>query len=239
MEFAYLDESGDPGAKGSKKIVMCLVCTREIKKLNKIIRRTKQRLLRKKKTSDWLNRKNEVKFYSFPDKNILIKTLKEISKINLKIYYICFNKKGNKFNTKLKEIIMSRLFWHIFEKSDKKKPQKIISDLDFFGKLPSYFSLIDYKKKKVRQLDENGNKIDKWQSQIKFKIISPKFYEKNKGNKDSFLIKVEPKNSRLTEELQAVDLICGSIFQHMENNNPKYFNIIKNMVEMGHELEYK
>ncbi|MCG2717338.1 MAG: hypothetical protein L6408_00685, partial [Nanoarchaeota archaeon] len=85
MEFAYLDESGDSGANGSNKIVMCLVCTKEKKKLNKIIRKTKQRLLEKNKTTKWLNRLGgEIKFYSFPDKGLLVKTLKEISKVDIK-----------------------------------------------------------------------------------------------------------------------------------------------------------
>lgn len=234
MEFAFLDESGDPGEKGSKKIVMCLVCTRQKKKLNKIIRNAKQRLLRKKKTTDWLNRMGEIKFYSFPDKNILIKTLKEIAKLDLKIYYICFKKNGKKFDTKYKETIMSRLFWHIFEKSGKKKPQSVISDLDFFGKLPSYFSLSNYQKKEVK-VDNKGRCL--WQCDISFEIISPTTYEKLKQEKDSFLIKIDPINSRIMDELQAVDLISGSIFQYLEKGNSGYYDIIKKKIELGDEVD--
>jgi len=238
MEFAYLDESGDPGAKGSKKIVMCLVCTRKRKNLNKIIRKTKKRLLDKNKTANWLNRMGgEIKFYSFPDENLLIKTLKDISKVDFKIYYVCFNKNGKSFNTKLKESIMGDLFWHIFEKCSKEKPQNVISDLDFFGKKPSYFSLIKYEKKKIENLDKKGIKRDGWSDEVTFKEISKEDYEKNKQNKDSFLIKIEPRNSRLNEELQAVDLICGSIFQSVENKNPKYYDIIKSKIIRGSEFK--
>ena len=237
MEFAYLDESGDPGAKGSKKIVMCLVCTKERKKLNKLMRKTKQDLLRKKKTGDWLNRMGEIKFYSFPDKVLLKRALKELAKINFSIYCHCFTKNGNKFSKAIKHSIMGQLFWHIFERSNKIKPRSITSDLDFFGKVSSYFALVKYKKSKAKLVDDKGNKIDGWQGEISFREVSKEDYEMHKRDKDQFLVKVEPRNSRLTEELQAVDLICGSIFQYVENGNKEYFEIIKDKIVMIQEFK--
>ena len=233
MEFAYLDESGDPGAKGSKKIVMCLLCIREPKKVGKIIRRAKQRLLRKKKTANWYNRIGEIKFYNFPDESIIIKALKELAKLDIKIYYCCFDKDGKDFDSKLKMTILKDLFWHIFEKCDKRMPQRVISDLDFFDKKPSYFVLTKYLKKKVKFQKKGGGEIDGWQNQIDFAKISKEEYEENKNKEGLFLIKVEPRRSKLCDELQAVDLISGSIFQYLVRDNDRFYNLIKKKVVVG------
>ncbi|MDP1695041.1 MAG: DUF3800 domain-containing protein [Candidatus Woesearchaeota archaeon] len=238
MEFAYLDESGDLGARGSKKLVLCLVCTSERKKINKIIRKTKQRLLEKKKTTDWLNRKAEIKFYSFPDKPLLIRTLEALAKIDLKIYYLCFHKNSINFDKKLKQNILGQLFWHIFQKPSKEKPESVISDLDFLGKKPSYFALLDYKQGEIELQGTDGIKRKGVRDEAVFTEIKKEEYEQFKQDKGSLVIKIEPKNSRLTEELQAVDLICGAIYQYFENNNSLYFNIIKEKAK-GIELQKK
>ncbi len=237
-----MDESGDLGSGrpgSSKKLLVCLVCTKQRKKLNKIIRKTKQRLLEKKKTGYWLNKKGgEIKFYSFPNKNILTKALKEISKVDFKVYYVCFNKQNKKIDNKSKENILVYLFWHIFEKS-KKLPEKIISDLSFFDikvNRPSYFLLTEYQKEKIRELGKDGTKFSNLKNHIKFEVISPEKYKQEKEDKDKFPIKVEPLNSRHYDELQAIDLICGSIFQNLENNNSQYFDIIKDKIELGEEI---
>ena len=67
FESAYIDESGDDGAKGSKYFVISLWCTSERKEISKIVRSTKQRLLAKNKTARWLNKKGgEIKYSGFP-----------------------------------------------------------------------------------------------------------------------------------------------------------------------------
>ena len=148
--------------------------------------------------------------------------------LNIKIYYISFDKQGKLFDKNLKELIIGTLFGHIL-KNNKEETPTVISDLDFLGNLPSYFSLEDDNIEKVRYLE--GKK------EIKFKKVNYEDYRLNKEIKDKIIIKVEPINSRLSEELQAVDLICGGIFQFLENNNSNYYNIIKDKIIKGIEIK--
>ncbi len=108
---------------------MCLVCTRQKKKLNKIIRKAKQRLLNKRKCAKWLAQHGgELKFSSFPDKNILKDTLKEIVSINLNIYYIAMKKQGKNLKLTDKEVIIGSLFHHIIEKKEGKGQTQVTSN---------------------------------------------------------------------------------------------------------------
>ncbi|MEA3229541.1 MAG: DUF3800 domain-containing protein, partial [archaeon] len=133
MEFAFLDESGDLG-KNSKYLVLTLVCTRKIKEITKIVRKTKQKLLEKNKCAKWLNQHGgEIKFYGFPDKNILKKLLNDLSETKMHVYFLCI-KKGGVINQNIKYTILGELFQHSIENSDKIFPEKIIADLNFFNK---------------------------------------------------------------------------------------------------------
>ena len=187
MEFAFLDESGDLGAKGSKKLVLCLICTRQSKKLSKIISKTKQSLLNKSRTTKWLNKMGgEIKFYSFPDEDILIRALKKISNLDIDISYICFNKNNKKLDKKSKEDILIYLFKHILEKSDNEIPEKIVSDRNFLGEKvtdASYFLLKDLNYTKMREFCRKNNKIEELRKHIKFDIISPDTYRIEKEKK--------------------------------------------------------
>ena len=109
MKFAFLDESGDRGGKGSKYLVLCLICTPDKKKIVKIIRETKKRLLEKNKTAKWLNRTGEIKFYKFPDDALLRRTLKKLSKVDIHIHALAFEKKRKDMAVRDKEIIVTQL----------------------------------------------------------------------------------------------------------------------------------
>ena len=52
------------------------------------------------------------------------------------------------------------------------------------------------------------------------------------------IISISHKNSRLNEELQALDLISGSIFSMIEKNDSTYFDILqsKNCIIDGTKL---
>src|SRR3989338_5645528 len=110
MEFAYLDESGDPGPAGSKTLVLTLMCTARKKEVAHIIREAKQRLLDHNKTARWLNRKGEIKFYSFPDKDLLKRTLKKLAGIKIKVYFMVFKKDGIQVSNEIKTKILGHLF---------------------------------------------------------------------------------------------------------------------------------
>jgi len=97
FKTGYIDESGDPGKSGSNCLVLTYVSLDERKKVSKIIKRTKIALQRTKKGQIWLNRNGgEIKFNSFPDQNILLKTLEELAKLKLEIMFRAFKKDGKK-----------------------------------------------------------------------------------------------------------------------------------------------
>jgi len=215
MKFAFLDESGDPGVKGSNNLVLTLMCTSQKKKINKIVRITKQRLLQKSKTAKWLSRHGgEIKFYGFPDKHLLRKTLTKLAQLDLKIYSMAFKKDGIPVDQKIKPNIVSDLFRIVFDDPKKEKFQKIIADLDFFNnEKTNRFLLLECSSKR-----------------IEFSHIDESTFNTIKNKADKFILEIEHRNSRITEELQALDLISGAIFLNEEHDNSEYFNIIKTRI---------
>jgi len=229
MEFAYLDESGDLGEKGSKHLILCLMITRKKQEIIKIIRETKKRLLEKNKTARWLNRHGgEIKFYGFPDDVLVRRTLKKLSELDIKIYYIIIEK-HRKIEQKLKQCILNPLFSHVIEISNKKIPEKIIADLDFFDKNKELFFILQKyfshptKIKGENEQDRNGMK-----KEIIFSLITKETYKKLKQDeKEHIIAKIAHQNSKLNEELQALDLICGSMFEWVEHGNGEYYEILQ------------
>ena len=224
MEFAYLDESGDSGKNGSKHLVLTLLCTSKKKKLIKIIRETKKELLSKNKCSRWLNRNaGEIKFYSFPDKQILKRALKKLSKIKAHVYFMAIQKNNLPIPKHAKSTILGHLFNHIKEENSNIKPQKIIADLDFFNnKKVNRFILMNFERTKLEK-----NETVKTSAKIEFAHLSDEEYANIKENQSKTIIEIEHHNSRLMEELQALDLICGSIFCHIERNNTYFMENLK------------
>lgn len=72
----------------------------------------------------------------------------------------------------------------------------------------------DRKKKKFDPIHYYFEEIDEEEYQLIKDDLSFKF------------ISIEHLNSRLSEELQAVDLIAGSIFQKLEHGNEECYNIM-------------
>lgn len=235
MDFAFLDESGDNGKNGSKYLVLTLLCTHKKKQMVKIIRETKRQLLRNNKSAKWLNQKGgEIKFYGFPNKTLLKKVLKDLSSIQGNIYYMVIEKNGKAINPEHKVLIVGELFSHI-NNNDEKKVEKIIADLNFFNNnKENYFKLVQFNTTPIN--GDNGNS----QSTVSFSQIDKETYLKSLEKKET-VIKIEHHNSRLSEELQALDLLCGAIAHKFEQNNNEYFNLIKDntIIIKGGNIDFK
>jgi arsenate reductase-like glutaredoxin family protein len=63
--------------------------------------------MRTKKGETWLNRNGgEIKFNSFPDQSILLKTLEELAKLKIEIMFRAFRKDGKKINSSEKDRLL-------------------------------------------------------------------------------------------------------------------------------------
>ena len=224
MEFAFLDESGDPGAKGTHHLVLCLVCTRRKKELVKVIVNAKKRMLDKSKTRRWLNSHGgEIKFHSFPDHNLLRTMLRHLSNVDMWAYYVSFNKKGKTILKEHKKLILTQLLQHSVDKSDSKFPSNIVADMSFFNnRKVNRFIQIDF----LEYKDGPKKKVDP--IHYYFEEIPEDEYQQIKENPLFKFISIEHLNSRVSEELQAVDIIAGSIFQKLEHNNEECYDILFN-----------
>jgi hypothetical protein len=145
LNTGFLDESGDPGKKGTKCLVLTYICTNEGKKIEKILKKTKEQLRRTKKGERWLNRLGgEIKFNSFPDQRILLKTLDELSKLKLKIRFIAIYKDDHNITEKEKSQILLDLLIESFS-THECMPKKIIVDKDYFkNKKIAYLTVRNY-----------------------------------------------------------------------------------------------
>jgi len=234
MDFAFLDESGDNGKNGSKYLVLTLLCTHKKKQLVKIIREAKRRLLKNNKCSKWLNQKGgEIKFYGFPDKTLLKKVLHDLSLLEGNIYFITLDKKNKAVNPDFKPVIVGNLFSHIL--GNDTGIEKIVADLNFFNtNKENYFKLIKFSTTST----DSGR--EKSESNLSFSKIDKNQYYKSLKNNEN-VIKIEHQNSRLSEELQALDLLCGAIAIKFERDCSEYFEIIsKNKLNvLGESCNFK
>ena len=228
MEFAYFDESGDSGAKGSKNLVMVVLCTRKKDEIDKIIRKAKQRLLDKSKTSKWLNKKGgEIKWNGFPDKVLLVKTLKELSQLEMSIYYIAIKKDDKGLTYQDKNTAVGSLFYHI--KTENSIPSTVLADTNFFKRESSkqaIFCLDKYEIKEIEINDTKGGSKKQKSIVMHFHQVDEEDAEKHKQAGDN-VIQINHVNSTYYNELQALDLICGSIFYFVENGKDEYIKILR------------
>ena len=221
LSTGFLDESGDAGRKGTKCLVLTYICTKEGKKIDKILRKTKEQLRRKKKGERWLNRLGgEVKFNSFPDKNILIKTLEELSKLNLNIRFIAIYKGDHNILDGERGQILLDLLNESF-KTHECMPKKIIVDKDYFkNKKIAYLIVRNYEE--IAYENEDGK-----EQEFSCKISFLEEEQKPSNEECNLIISIKHENSKIHSELQAVDLISGAIFQEMERGNHTYTEIIR------------
>jgi len=221
MEFAFLDESGDSGAKGTNHLVLCLVCTRRKKDLVKVIINAKKRMLDKNKTRKWLNsRGGEIKFHNFPNHNLLITLLRHLSNIEMCVYYVSFKKQKKDVSKEHKKLILTQLLKHSKDESKNQFPSRIIADMNFFNdKKVNRFIQIDFER-------ENGKKKKINPTHYYFDEIDDEEYQVIKDDPSFKFISIEHLNSKVSEELQAIDLIAGSIFQKLEHGNNEYYNVL-------------
>jgi hypothetical protein len=220
MDFAFLDESGDPGAKGTNHLVLCLVCTRRKKDLVEVIINAKKRMLDKNKTRKWLNSHGgEIKFHTFPDRNQLVTMLRHLSNIEMCVYYVSFDKQKKPVGKEHKKLILTQLLKYSIDESKNQFPAKIIADMNFFNdRKVNRFVQIDFLK------TEKEKKLDP--IHYYFEQIDEEEYQLIKDDSLFKFISIEHLNSKVSEELQAVDLIAGCIFQKLEHGNEEYYDIL-------------
>lgn len=216
FKTGYIDESGDSG-RGSKCLVLTYVCLDETKKASKILKKAKSELKRTKKGERWLNRLGgEVKFYGFPDKHILLKTIEELAKLKFSIQFVTIYKDGKGVNPAIKIQILYDLIGQIFNFDEI--PHKIIADKDYFdSKKVAYLVVQDYE-----ELNSEGG-VRGYKCKI---YVADESVRKDKDNLN-MLISISHENSKNNVGLQIADLISGCIFQEMEKDNKEYTNILR------------
>lgn len=212
FKTGYIDESGDCGKEGSKCLVLTYICLDEKKKVSKIMRKAKEVLMRTKKGKIWFNRHGgEIKFNSFPDQHVLLKTLEELSKLKFDIMFRAFKKDEKKIHSKEKDRLLHDL---LIESLVNKKPlpKKIIADKDYFkNKKIACLAVRDYTEKAYPDSKETHQSY-------RFDLIEEEEYNKDKANLD-LCIMIKHENSKNSVELQVADLISGAIFQELEHGN--------------------
>src|SRR3989338_314275 len=209
FKTGYIDESGDCGIKGSKCLVLTYISLDERKKVSKIIKRAKIALKRTKRGQIWLNRNGgEIKFNSFPDQGILLKTLEELAKLKLEIMFRAFKKDRKNINSSEKD----RLLYDLLNESlvnKKLLPKNIIADKDYFkNKKIACLAVRDYSEEIYS--DGKGS-----QASYKFDLIEEEEYKKELENLDLCIL-IKHENSKNNLGLQIADLISGAIFQEIE-----------------------
>ena len=154
MEFYFLDESGDQGARGSKYLILTLVKLKSAKKAVKIIQEASNRLTLDTRGRKWLEQHGgEIKFTTFPDKNYLAKMMKQIGELKPEITYAVADKGGLPFETEHKILPL------LFEAFSGETPvKKIIADLGFVGKKAAFFAMA---KRSTQYVDKVGKKINR------------------------------------------------------------------------------
>ena len=216
FKTGYLDESGDDGVKGSKWFIMTYICTNEGKKISKILKKIKEQLKRTKKGERWLNHLGgEIKFAGFPEERLRLKLLEDLSKIGFETRFIAIKKDGKNIPESEKSQILFNLLAESFV-NHQCMPSKIIADKDYF------------KNKKICSLAVKNYEEEVYEdgkgSRASYEVFLLET-EEEKENCD-LTIKIKHENSKHHPELQAVDLISGSLFQQFENNNKTYVDVL-------------
>lgn len=220
LKTGYVDESGDPGTKGSNCLVLTYICLDERKKLSKLFKKTKEALMRTKKGQIWLNRNGgEIKFNSFPDQHVLLKTLEELAKLKLEIMFRAFKKEGKTIHPLEKNRLLHDL---LLESSANRTqlPKKIIVDKDYFqNKKIACLAVWGY----VEETYPDGKGTN---MAYQFGLIDEEEYNKDPSHFD-LVISIKHENSKNNLGLQAADLVCGAIFQEIEHGDTTYTDLIK------------
>lgn len=225
FKTGYIDESGDCGIEGSKCLVLTYICLDEKKKVSKIMKKTKEALMRTKKGTRWLNRNGgEIKFNSFPDQNILLRTIEELAKLKFDIMFRAFKKEERNIHMLEKNRLLHDL---LVESLANKKllPTKIVADKDYFkNKKIACLAVKNYIEETYP--DGKGSR-----SSYSFDLIEEYEYNEEKEHFDLSIV-IKHENSKNSIELQAADLISGAIFQEIEHNNKTYTDSIRKHTEI-------
>jgi len=222
FKTGYLDESGDDGKKGSKWFIMAYICTKEGKKIAKILKKTKEQLRRTRRGKKWLNRLGgEIKFAGFPDERLRLKILEGLSKVGFEARFVAIQKDGKNIPESEKFQILLNLLAESFS-NHQCMPAKIIADKDYF------------RNKKICSLAVKNYEEESYGDGKKKKVSYEVFVLEKEEEKDKFnlTIKIKHENSKEHPELQAVDLISGSLFQEFENNDKTYTDILRKNLEI-------
>lgn len=214
MVYGFLDESGSSNLKTSKCLVAVLVIVNYIHQIDVAL--TKKKKLYKDIKEVFEESKGEFKFNIFMKhikkdavKKYLIKTLKKISELDIEIFVNVVNKLLDKYATqRAKNNLIVDYCNQNFSFIYKDK-FNIFADKEFYK--PAFDVLYLSLKPQTVGITDNINKVKERLRECK-------------------IVEIKHVDSKHSKGLQLADLICGSVFQYFERNNPEYYNIIKNKI---------
>lgn len=140
MLWAYLDESGDLGKKGSRYLVMTMLLTEDIDLLDSLIKSLRKKLLQTARGRAYLELTGgEIKFRNFPDEKLLMDTLATINNSNSHIFSVFIDKRriGKNIGVDKKDVIFRRLIQYAASKFLVKNAGRI------FDKMPASKAELD------------------------------------------------------------------------------------------------
>ena len=206
--YIYLDESGDLGfnEQSSKHFVIAVLSIHNPKIIENAFKRYRKKL---RKTPSKRNRKiGEFKFNNAPN-NVKIDILNIISNTNVELGYVYVEKA------------------HVYPELQEKRIE-----------LYAYMCRVLMDKFLIESSDLTINLI-----------VDRQFAKKYRENFDRYLgwkitelldglkvLNIAHNDSHQEPCLQAVDFVCGAIYRCYNQNDSKYFEILKNKCSVKHEM---
>ena len=200
----YVDESGDLGTseKATRFFVMCALVTHEPKKIHRVMKRVRERVLRKP-----FRRVPELKFTASSHR-IRMSLLEMISQLDVEIWYVCLKKRAIYF-------------------ANEQGHNRIYNDLA--GILLEHILATEARNVDIT-IDRSLSKAnrERFDSELRERVTRLTI----KMRKLPIYISLKHVNSQEEPCIQAVDFVCGAVFNRHERGDSRYYDLIKARITM-------